>query len=145
MSTNELAFPLSATGVALPATADTPVLTFATPDSVRGELSLASFQFSPGAVRGQGIGVVMRGLIAITAGGVAGTITIKCFRNGTTQVDPNMSQPLTLAANEVKMVPFEFTDGFNPAFGQNFFYTITANPSAAAATANKAYGHSWAA
>lgn len=146
MSTNELAFPISATAVPLPIATDTVGLTFAMPDAVRNDVSVSAVIFSPSGNFGRyGIGVVLRGLAVITAGGVAGTVTMKCFRNGTTQVDPNMSQPITLAANEVKVIPFEFTDGFNPTFGAQWFYTITLNPSGAAATLNKAYGHSWAA
>ena len=144
MASKELGFPVSATNVAVPAATDTVVLTFATPGTTQSRtLSDPGFVPAAGSTNSVSGGVVIRGVIILTGNAVAGTVTVKIMRNGNQQVDSTSSQPLTLAAGQVIAIPFEFTDRLNPQVNNQWFYTITVNPSQAG-TVNKAYGHIWA-
>jgi hypothetical protein len=146
MATNELNFPLAGGPVGVPAGPDVIVLTFVAP-AVHGDVSLSGLQYNPaGATNtGEGIGVVIRGVLIFTAGAVAGTLTVKAKRNNVAQIDVGASQPLTLTANEALAVPFEFVDGANPFFGNQWFYTITVAATGSAGTVNNVKGHIWAA
>jgi hypothetical protein len=147
MAANELNFPLVSGPIAIPAGPDVIVLQFVAP-AVHGDVTLAGVQYNAattGSNIGEGIGVVMRGVIIYTAGAVAGTLTLKCKRNNVTGIDVNASQPLTLTANEAVAVPFEFVDVAGPFYLGQWFYTITATVTGSAGNVNNAKGHIWAA